>query len=286
MLGPMRDPPQTQTVIVARCCSGVHSVSTPVWVTGAANAAPSPQSVIHTRTHTHTHIHIQYTESFHSKGWIQCKVLLNIFWHIHMYLLSIWQEQREEKGGRGDVVQYSLVDVAGHYAELQGVLIYYCGQWSMKSWRRAERAQIPFLHPHAAHVSPHTPALPAPVPLSALSWPCPAPAVPSSGPGPQHATCEAAQLQRISCSLSRPGGLSLQRGRKSRSMVRVWWHNKSLGKQLQGSEHHDCIYNQWKGIASCSSFHCVLHERTLVMYVDWRGPEQTAVLVLKAEDSA
>lgn len=31
------------------------------------------------------------------------------------------------------MVERSLVDVAAHYAERQGVLIYYCGQWSIKS---------------------------------------------------------------------------------------------------------------------------------------------------------
>lgn len=43
--------------------------------------------------------------------------------------------EREERGGegRGGVVRCSLVDVAGHYAELQGALICYCAQWSVKS---------------------------------------------------------------------------------------------------------------------------------------------------------
>jgi len=126
--------------------------------------------------------------------------------------------------GRRGHVQHSLVDVAGHYAELRGVLIYYRGQLSMKSWRRAERVQIPLLHPHAAHISPHNPGLPAQFfqPISAL----PSPAQPWPRL-PEHATGEAAQLQRISCSLSRPGGLSLQRGWKSLAKAKVWWHNKS-----------------------------------------------------------
>lgn len=33
-------------------------------------------------------------------------------------------------------------------------------------------------------------------------------------------------------------GCLSKRGRKSRGMAKVWGHNKSLGKQLQGSEHH------------------------------------------------
>ncbi len=89
----------------------------------------------------------------------------------YIYLLYVWREHRAEKGRHEDVVQCSLVDVAGHYAELQGVLIYYRGQWSMKSWRRTERVQIPFLYPHAAHISPHTPSLPALMLLSAYLGP-------------------------------------------------------------------------------------------------------------------
>ncbi len=38
------------------------------------------------------------------------------------------------------------MDVAGHYAELQGALICYCAQPSVKSPRRPERPQIPLLH--------------------------------------------------------------------------------------------------------------------------------------------
>lgn len=40
---------------------------------------------------------------------------------------------------------WSVVDVAGHYAELQGALICYCAQPSVKSPRRPERPQIPLL---------------------------------------------------------------------------------------------------------------------------------------------
>lgn len=40
MRRPTGDPPHTQAVIVARCCSGVHPVCSAVGVTGAANAAP------------------------------------------------------------------------------------------------------------------------------------------------------------------------------------------------------------------------------------------------------
>lgn len=130
------------------------------------------RSVIHTHTHTvfckvsHQELNtiLTHGKQLHAHSLVcttpEC-----------MYLPYIWQELRAERGRREDVVQYSLVDVAGHYAELQGVLIYYGGQWSMKSWRRAERAQIPFLHPHAAHLSPQFPALPAPVFLTAHHGP-------------------------------------------------------------------------------------------------------------------
>lgn len=52
-----------------------------------------------------------------------------------------------EKGKGKHVVWYNLAYVVCHYAEQQGVLIYYCGQWSIKSWRCAEREQIPFFIP-------------------------------------------------------------------------------------------------------------------------------------------
>lgn len=164
-----------------------------------------------------TPTHTQYSASVHSQIWIQHWVMQKkCFAHSLvcvpaecLYPLYIRQEQRAEKGRREDVVQYSLVDVAGHYAELQGVLIYYRGQWSMKSWRWAERGANPF---SPSPCRPHLPSHPSPprprVSLSPSRL-CPALAVPSLGPGPQHATCEAVQLQRISCSLRGPGGLSL-----------------------------------------------------------------------------
>lgn len=128
--------------------------------------------------------------------------------------LYIWQGKTAE-GGRGDVVQYSLADVASHYAELQGVLIYYCGQPSMKSWRRAEKGANPlFLLPHAAHISPLTPAVPALVLLSLRLGPA-RPHVPRPpwALAPSMRLVEAAQLRRISCSLSRPRrAAALKRG--------------------------------------------------------------------------
>lgn len=72
------------------------------------------------------------------------------------------------------------------------------------SWKGANPFSPSPCRPHLP-----TPALPAPRASLSPSWPCPAPALPSLGPGPQHAAGEAAQLQRISCSLSRPEGLSL-----------------------------------------------------------------------------
>ena len=125
----------------------------------------------------------QYSASFHSQIWTQHWVMQkNCFAHSLvcvpaecLYPLYIRQEQRAEKGRREDVVQYSLVDVAGHYAELQGVLIYYRGQWSMKSWRWAERGANPFSPSPMPPTSPLT-AQPSPPPcfsqpISALPSP-------------------------------------------------------------------------------------------------------------------
>lgn len=92
----------------------------------------------------------------------------------------------------------------------------------MKSPRRAERVQILSLRPHAAHISPHVPA-----PPSCFLQPISARPSPPRPRPPQHASGYAAQLQRISCSLSRPGGLSLQRGRKSLAEAKVRWRKKS-----------------------------------------------------------
>lgn len=52
-----------------------------------------------------------------------------------------------KKGKGKHVVWCNLTYVVCHYAEQQGVLIYYCSQWSTKSWRCAEREQIPFFIP-------------------------------------------------------------------------------------------------------------------------------------------
>lgn len=180
MLCLMGDPPQTQAVILARCCSGVHLVSSVVWVTGAANAASSPHSVIHTHPHT---VFCKLSQSDLNTALSHAK---NCFAHPLvcvpaecLYPLYIRQEQRAEKGRREDVVQYSLVDVAGHYAELQGVLIYYRGQWSMKSWRWAERGANPFSpSPCRPHLPSH-PSPPRPRVFLSPSRPCPALAVPS-----------------------------------------------------------------------------------------------------------
>lgn len=204
MLRPVGDPPQTQAaVIVARCCSGVQSVSTAVWVTGAVSAAPSPHIV----THTPTHLHVQYIHTCNKyiasspTNWTaefavvcdSCFCRNDLIGSEKCIYSTVYMTRQKAEGGRGDVVQYSLADVASHYAELQGVLIYYCGQWSMKSWRRAEKgAQIPLLLPRAAHISPTHPccrAVPAlvlralaPFPLVFLRprppacdwWGCPA----------------------------------------------------------------------------------------------------------------
>lgn len=74
---------------------------------------------------------------------------------------------------------WSVVDVAGHYAELQGALICYCAQPSVKSPRRPERPQIPLLRfffqrrpsslPYI-HASIHPPVI------------CPCPGFPRPGP--------------------------------------------------------------------------------------------------------
>lgn len=52
---------------------------------------------------------------------------------------------------------HNLAYVVCHYAEQQGVLIYYCGQWSMMSRKGANPF---FLHPHAAHISSSLPGPP------------------------------------------------------------------------------------------------------------------------------
>lgn len=43
----------------------------------------------------------------------------------HIYISSSYDRNSVANGARGDVVPYSFEDEAGHYAELQGVLIYY-----------------------------------------------------------------------------------------------------------------------------------------------------------------
>lgn len=74
---------------------------------------------------------------------------------------------RELEGQRQDpMVECSLVDVAAHYAERQGVLICYCGQWSIKSrpnmnWKGESNPF--FSQPHAAHIFLH---IPTPTPAS------------------------------------------------------------------------------------------------------------------------
>lgn len=190
MLCPVGDPPQTQAVIMARCCSGVHC-SVGHRCCQCCSLSPLCHSHWHTHTHTHTHIYtynmlLAFTVgaeySINSNSCFEGITLSTVVPAKCIYPPHIWQQQRAEKGRRGEVVQYSLVDVAGHYAELQGVLIYYCGQWSMKSWRRAERAQIPFLFPHAAHISPTHPGPPHPRVSLSPSWPCQAPALSSLGP--------------------------------------------------------------------------------------------------------
>lgn len=45
--------------------------------------------------------------------------------------LDVSRELERQRHDR--MVEWSLVDVAAHYAERQGVLIYYCAQWSIKS---------------------------------------------------------------------------------------------------------------------------------------------------------
>lgn len=68
--------------------------------------------------------------------------------------------------------------------------------------------------------------------------------------GRWHPACDWARLSScrgsavVSAGLE---GLSLQRGKKSSGSAKVWWHNKSGGKQLRGSECHNRISNHWKG---------------------------------------
>lgn len=135
------------------------------------------------------------------------------------------ERQRQDR-----MVEWSLVDVAAHYAERQGVLIYYCGQWSIKSRTWTERGdQIRYfpspMPPTSLSTSPRLPVPWFSQPVVAM----PHPGHASLGAGAQHVTGEAVQLQRISCSLRRPEGLSLQRGKKSSGSAKVWWHNKSGG---------------------------------------------------------
>lgn len=92
-----------------------------VWVTGGAGAASSSSSfIIQTNTNSYA-----------------------LAFFLHLLCLSAMavghvsgalDMNRELEGQRQDrMVEWSLVDVAAHYAERQGVLIYYCGQWSIKS---------------------------------------------------------------------------------------------------------------------------------------------------------
>lgn len=148
-----------------------------------------------------------------------------------MFISSVYKtrtESRERKSRRHGAVQFSgcsrsLCRAAG---------CAYLLPWSVEheelktSWKGANPLSPSQCRPHLpAHPSP-------PRPRASLnpSRFCPAPAVPPFGPGPQHATGKDAQLQRISCSLSRPGGLSLQRGKKSWGMAKVWY--KSLGSTV------------------------------------------------------
>lgn len=66
MLHPTGDPPHSHALIVARCCSGVHSVSSAVGVTGAASAAS-----LYPNSFTYT----QFTTSFHNKSRKYCFTL-------------------------------------------------------------------------------------------------------------------------------------------------------------------------------------------------------------------
>lgn len=95
---------------------------------------------------------------------------------LYMLCVLYFLTRTESRGRRWEhVVQYNLVDVAGHYAEQQGVLIYYRGQWSRKNWRWAERGANPFSPspccPHLLiHPSPPHPSS-FPQPISALPHP-------------------------------------------------------------------------------------------------------------------
>lgn len=78
-----------------------------------------------------------------------------------------------ERQRQDPLVECSSVDVAAHYAERQGVLIYYCGQWSIKSRTWTERGnQIPSfpspMPPTSFNTSPASQFRDSLCPL----WPC------------------------------------------------------------------------------------------------------------------
>lgn len=156
MLCPRGDLPQTQAVIVARCCSGVHSASSAAWVTGAANAALSS----HLAVHTHADMHTQQAASFHETSievgqyYIYCMLYLykNIYkidYNDMCPVLFSWC------GGS----QYITAGWA--YLFLRSVK---CEDPKM-SWKGANLIS-PSLY--TAHISPH----PSPL-LSARPRPCP-----------------------------------------------------------------------------------------------------------------
>lgn len=169
---------------------------------------------------------------------------------------------RERKTGRCGAVQFSgcsrsLCIAAGcAYLLLQSL--------EHEELRTSWKGENPF---SAFPVRPHLPAHPSPShSLASLStsWPCPSS---SLGPGPQHATGEAAQLQRISCSLSKPRGLSLQRGKKSWGMAKVWWHNASRGSSCRGSFYTIVPIITGK-VSSCHLFQSP-HRWTSAYYTHW-----------------
>lgn len=181
-------------------------------------------------------------------------------------------ESRERKTRRCGAVQFSgcsrSLCIAAGCAYL---LLHSLEHEELKtSWK----GENPF---SAFPVRPHLPAHPSPShPLASLStsWPCPSPSLPSLGLGPQHATGEAAQLQRISCSLSKPRGLSIRRGKKSWGMAKVWWHNASRGSSCRGSSSMIVLIITGK-VSSChlfQSLHCI------IIYVEYTRQKQAALL--------
>lgn len=84
----------------------------------------------------------------------------------------------------------------------------------------------------------------------------------------------------VSC---RPEGLSRYRGKKSLGIAKVWWHNTSLGRQLQGLSTVIVftVCERVYYLISYRLFRCVSCERRLV---NWHHAEQAALSDIRTQD--